>query len=144
MIEPIWFKKDLRIDDFKHWLDNTMAEALNMEFTGIGPDYLCAKMPVTNASRQPYGFLHGGASVALAETMGSLCSALTVDPEKQISLGIEINANHVRTIREGYVYGRCSPYTLGATIQIWNIEIRDEQDRLICISRHTVIIRKKA
>lgn len=136
----IWFKKDLKIEDFAMWGKNTMSETLGMKFTGIGDDHLKISMPVDERTKQPYGLLHGGASVALAETVGSVASALVIDHTKFLCVGIEINANHVRSAKEGLVTGTCKPIHIGSSTHVWEIKIHDEKDRLICISRLTVSI----
>ncbi|MBY0348185.1 MAG: hotdog fold thioesterase [Hydrotalea flava] len=120
-----------------------MGEVLGIEFTEVGSDYLKATMPVNQNTRQPYGLLHGGASAALAETLGSVASALIIDPDKQICVGIEINANHLKGVKEGFVTGICSPLHIGATTHVWDIRITNEKHQLICISRLTVAILKK-
>ncbi len=117
-----------------------MAEHLGMEFTEVGEDFLKGRMPVDNRTRQPYGLLHGGASVALAETLGSLGAAFVVDRSKYNTVGLEINANHVRGVREGYVTGIARPLHIGKTTQVWEIRITDERDKLVCVSRLTVAI----
>jgi len=136
----IWFKKDLRLEDFAAWGHNTMSEALGMQFTEIGENYLKISMPVNEKTKQPYGLLHGGASVALAETAGSVASALVVDHTKQLCVGLEINANHLRSVRQGTVTGTCTPIHLGASTHVWDIKIHDDHGKLICISRLTVAI----
>jgi 1,4-dihydroxy-2-naphthoyl-CoA hydrolase len=100
-------------------------------------------MPVDNRTRQPYGLLHGGASAALAETLGSVCSALVINREKFICVGLEINANHIRSVQSGIVTGICTPIHVGGSTHVWDIRILDEKDRLVCISRLTVAILKK-
>ncbi|RTL56823.1 MAG: hotdog fold thioesterase [Sphingobacteriales bacterium] len=120
-----------------------MGEVLGIEFTEVGSDYLKATMPVNQNTRQPYGLLHGGASAALAETLGSVASALIIDPDKQICVGIEINANHLKGVKEGFVTGICSPLHIGATTHVWDIRITNVKHQLICISRLTVAILKK-
>mgnify|MGYP000898507176 CR=1 FL=1 len=139
----IWFKKDITVADIQHLGNNTMGEHLGMKFTAIGEDYLEATMPVDHRTKQPYGLLHGGASVALAETLGSVASALIINPEKFICVGLEINANHVRGVREGFVKGICKPLHTGATTHVWDIRIHDEKEKLVCVSRLTVAILKK-
>lgn len=136
----IWFKKSLSLDDFSSWGKNTMAETLGMKFTEIGDNYLTISMPVDERTRQPYGLLHGGASVALAETVGSVASALVIDHTKYLCVGIEINANHVRSARDGIVTGTCTPVHLGSSTHVWDIRIHDEKGKLVCISRLTVAI----
>lgn len=136
----IWFKKDLSLADFSHWGSNTMSQALGMKFTELGADFLKISMPVDERTKQPYGLLHGGASVALAETAGSVASALVVDHTKFYCVGLEINANHVRSAREGWVTGTCRPIHIGSSTHVWEIRIHDEKEKLVCISRLTVAI----
>lgn len=112
---------------------------LGITVTEIGADYLRATMPVVPRTHQPFGVLHGGASVALAETVGSLAAMLCVEP-RYMCLGQEINANHVRAISTGTVTATARPYHLGARSQVWGIEIRDESERLVCVSRLTVAV----
>lgn len=138
----IWFHKALTIADIQPLGKNTMGEHLGMIFTELGDDYLKATMPVDHRTKQPYGLLHGGASVALAETLGSVGAALTVDPEKMICVGQEINANHLRSVREGLVTGIAKPVHIGASSQVWEIKIYDEREKLVCISRLTVAVLK--
>ena len=122
---------------------NTMGEWLGIEFTDIGEDYLKARMPVNERTRQPYGLLHGGASAVLAETMGSVASALVIDPKQYICVGLEINANHIRGVREDYVFGTVLPLHIGGSTHVWDIRIIDSQEKLVCISRLTVAILKQ-
>jgi 1,4-dihydroxy-2-naphthoyl-CoA hydrolase len=136
----IWFKKDLKIEDFSMWGKNTMSEVLGMKFMEIGDNYLKLSMPVDERTKQPYGLLHGGASLALAETVGSVASALVIDHTKYLCVGIEINANHVRSARAGLVTGTCTPIHIGSSTHVWDIKIHDEQEKLICVSRLTVAI----
>jgi len=139
----IWFNKNLVLTDFSHWGKNTLSEHIGIEFIELGDDYLIAKMPVDSRTHQPYGLLHGGASVALAETLGSVAAALVIDHSKFMSLGIEINANHLKSAKSGFVFGKTTPIHIGGTIHVWEIKITDEQNKLICISRLTVAIRKR-
>ena len=113
---------------------------LGIRITEIGPDYLRASMPVTARTHQPFGVLHGGASVALAETAGSLAAMLCVDSERFMCLGQEINANHLRAVSAGVVTATARPFHIGARSQVWSIEIRDESERLVCVSRLTVAV----
>ncbi|MCA6449564.1 MAG: hotdog fold thioesterase [Chitinophagaceae bacterium] len=140
---PIWFKKDLRLADFENLGKDTMGDHIGIRFSALGDNYLKATMPVDHRTKQPYGLLHGGASVALAETLGSVGSALVIDPEHFICVGQEINANHIRSARSGQVTGTATPIHLGATSHVWEIRIHDEQDKLVCVSRLTVAILKK-
>src|SRR5690606_10341183 len=110
---PIWFNKELELSTLQPLMKNTMGEALGMELVELGDDFLSARMPVDNRTRQPYGLLHGGASCALAETIGSVASSLVVDNKRFACVGLEINANHVRSAREGYVLGIVKPLHLG-------------------------------
>ena len=139
----IWFKKNVQLSDFTAWGHNTLGEHLGMQFTEIGDDYLKATMPVDHRTKQPYGLLHGGASVALAETLGSVGAALVIDHDRQICVGQEINANHLRSVRNGFVTGTARPIHIGASSQVWEIRIMDEQDKLVCISRLTVAVLKR-
>ena len=122
---------------------NTMATAIGLELTDIGNDYVCGKIPIDKRTIQPFGFLHGGASVALAETLGSLAGQMQVDPEKEIVLGIEINANHIKSVNEGWVYGKASPIKIGKNIQMWEIQVTDVEKKLVCISSLTLAVVKK-
>jgi len=123
----IWFKKDLSLTDF----------------AGLGNDYIKATMPVDHRTQQPYGLLHGGASCVLAETLGSFASAMVIDPEKFICVGLEINANHIRSAKSGIVTGITTPIHIGAGTHIWDIKIYDEREKLVCVSRLTVAVLKK-
>jgi 1,4-dihydroxy-2-naphthoyl-CoA hydrolase len=122
---------------------NTISEVLGMEFTEVGNNYVVAKMPVDKRTHQPYGLLHGGASVVLAETLGSVAAMLMVDSETHYCVGLEINANHLRGITKGWVYGRTSAIHIGKTTQVWSIEIINEKEQLVCISRITMAVLKK-
>jgi 1,4-dihydroxy-2-naphthoyl-CoA hydrolase len=121
---------------------NTMAEWLDISFSEVGPDYLKATMPVYHRTHQPYGMLHGGASVVLAETIGSIASVLVVDHSRHKCVGMEINANHLRSVRSGLVTGTATPLHLGSTTHVWDIKIHDSRNRLICVSRLTVAVLK--
>ena len=138
----IWFKPELRLADLLPLGQGTMGEHLGIEWLELGEDFNKARMPVDNLTKQPYGLLHGGASVALAETLGSVGAALSVDPARYIAVGMEINANHIRSVRDGFVIGTTRPVHRGATTQVWEIRIEDERGKLVCISRLTVAIRK--
>ena len=117
-----------------------MMEHLGIEFTGIGPDYITAKMPVDSRHHQPYGLLHGGASVALAETLGSVAAHCSIDTSKYFCVGLEINANHLKGVRSGYVFGKSTPIHIGKSTQVWEIRITNEQDELVCVSRITMAV----
>jgi 1,4-dihydroxy-2-naphthoyl-CoA hydrolase len=138
----IWFKKEFSLQKLQAMSVGTMGEHIGIVFTEMGDDYLKATMPVDHRTRQPYGLLHGGASVALAETLGSVASSLVLDTSVFICVGLEINANHIRSARQGLVTGIASPIHLGSSTHVWDIKIYDERERLLCISRLTVAILK--
>ena len=121
----------------------TMPDYVGIEFLEIGDDYIIARMPVDHRTRQPAGLLHGGASVTLAETLGSMGAWFCLDPQKQDCVGLEINANHVRGVREGFVYGTARPLHIGRTTHLWEIKITNEEDKLVCVSRITLAILNK-
>ena len=139
----IWFKQGISLDQLDQLNKNNLAEHLGMQFTEIGDNYLKATMPVDHRTQQPYGLLHGGASVALAETLGSVGSALIIDLEKYICVGIEINANHVRGVKSGIVTGIATPIHIGSSTHVWAIKIYDDKEKLVCISRLTVSVLNK-
>ena len=139
----IWFNKLLTLPSLVPLGPETMAQYLGMEWVALGDDYLKMKMPVDHRTIQPYGLLHGGASCALAETVGSLASHFVIDTEKFICVGLEINANHVRSATNGYVTATCTPLHIGKATHVWDIKIHDDSEKLICISRLTVAILKK-
>ena len=132
--------RNVNIDFLNGLGKNTMAECIGIEVTEIGSDYLKGKMPVDRRTVQSYGILHGGASAALAETLGSIAGILTLDPEKEYCVGLEINANHIRRVSGGFVYGTARPIHIGSKTQVWEIRIEDESERLVCISRLTLAV----
>ena len=134
----IWFRP-YTLEQVRVYCVN-MPLHLGIEFTQIGADFLSARMPVNERTRQPFGILHGGASVALAETLGSVAAGLVVDPDKYRVVGQEINANHVRAVSEGFVVGTTRPLHLGKRSHVWEIRIADERERLVCISRITMFV----
>jgi 1,4-dihydroxy-2-naphthoyl-CoA hydrolase len=136
----IWFHKNITIDDLAGISSNTMAEFLGLKWVEIGENFLKMSMPVDATTRQPYGFLHGGASCVLAETIGSIGSALVIDREKYYCVGLEINANHLRSVTDGIVTAIASPLHLGKTTHVWDIKIYDNKEKLFCVSRLTVAI----
>ena len=136
----IWFKPSISISDLNKIGKDTMAEFLGMEWVEIGDEVLKMSMPVNERTRQPYGLLHGGASCALAETIGSVASALVIDTSKYQCVGLEINANHVRAAKEGLVTAVCSPLHIGKTTHVWDIRIYNDAEKLVCVSRLTVAI----
>ena len=135
----IWFRQ-FTIDEVRQFQDATMGTHLGIEFTEIGADYIVARMPVDSRTVQPDRILHGGASVALAETLGSVGGSMCVDRAQFQIVGQEINANHLRPATNGHVHGRAAPIHLGRRSQVWNIEIRDDNERLICVSRLTIAV----
>lgn len=135
------FTTTLSLDAIHSLSKNTIASHLGIEFIEIGADYMVAKMPVDHRTHQPFGILHGGASVVLAETLGSFASYLCLkEPEKQQAVGLEINANHIRSVKSGYVYGRVTPVHIGRSTQVWEIKITNEENKLVCVSRLTVAV----
>ncbi len=139
-MKPIWFNPSLKISDFLSYEKGTMNEFIGIEFTEVGENYMKAKMPVDNRTKQAYGILHGGASVTLAETVGSVASAMIIDPEKYFCVGVEINANHIRSVRSGFVTATATPLHIGNSSHVWDIKIADENEKLVCVSRLTVYI----
>ena len=135
----IW-RRQVTLEQFQERSRNTLAEHLGIEVTEVGPDYLRATMPVNPHTHQPQGILHGGASVALAETVGSLGANLCVDPEKHFCVGQEINANHLRPISSGLVTATARPFHIGARSQVWGIEIHNADGKLVCVSRLTMAV----
>lgn len=135
----IWSKRPT-LDLLNSFSEGTMAGHLALEFTEVGDDFVAARMPVDARTQQPFGLLHGGASATLAETLGSIGGAFCVDIEKKYVVGLEINCNHVRSAREGFVYGTARPIHLGGSTQIWDIRIVDDNKKLICVSRLTLAV----
>jgi len=140
MINKIWHNKGITLQDILSLGEGTMSEHIGIEFTELGDNYLKARMPVDHRTNQPYGLLHGGASAVLAETLGSVGSVLAVDHEKFYCVGLEINANHIRSAKEGYVTGQATPIHLGRQTHVWDIRITNEEGKLICVSRLTVAV----
>ncbi len=136
---PIW-KQSLTPEQINAEWRNTMMATIGIRVSDIGDDYVCGTMPVDARTHQPYGLLHGGASVALAETLGSLAGALTVDPAVAAVVGLDINANHVRAVKSGIVTGTARALHIGRGTQVWEIRIEDETRRLVCISRLTLAV----
>jgi len=136
----IWFQKDIQISQLERLMTNTMGEFLGMKFTEIGEDYLKMSLPVTDKTKQPYGYIHGGANCVLIETLGSIASALVIDHQKQYCVGIEINANHLRSVTSGSVVGTAKPLHLGRTTHVWEVKIHTDEGKLSCAGRITVAI----
>jgi 1,4-dihydroxy-2-naphthoyl-CoA hydrolase len=134
------FRQDITLEALNGMAKNTLAETIGIEFITIGDDFLEAKMPVDHRTHQPFGLLHGGASVALAETLGSVAAACCIDVTKQFCVGLEINANHVKGAKSGFVKGTTKPVHIGKQTQVWEIRITNEKNELVCISRITMAV----
>ena len=135
----IWFKP-YTIEEVQQRGKATMVEHIGIVITELGENFLKGTMPVDHRTVQPMGILHGGASAALAETLGSLAANLVVDSNKKYCVGLDINANHIRAAKKGLVTGIAKPLHLGSSTQVWSIEIFDEENKLVCISRLTMAV----
>lgn len=133
-------KKSEKIKHLKKLSKDTMVQHLGIEFTDVGDDYICGKMPVDHRTTQPLGLLHGGASTAFAETLASAAGTLQVDSENQYCVGLDINANHIRSVKSGWVFGEANPIHLGKMTQVWQIKIKNEKGKMVCISRLTMAV----
>ncbi|MEL1225417.1 MAG: hotdog fold thioesterase [Candidatus Neomarinimicrobiota bacterium] len=122
---------------------DTMMSVLGIEITDIGESYVSGKMPVDNRTKQPFGLLHGGASAAFAETLGSIGAGKHVDLEEYSVVGVELNSSHLKAVRTGWVFGKATPIRVGRTMQVWDIDIKNQEDDLICKSRLTLAVIKK-
>jgi len=136
---PIW-KQSTDLARINGWSTNTMMATLGIAFTAVGDDWLSATMPVDHRTHQPFGLLHGGASVVLAETVGSTAAMLALDPDIEVAVGLDINANHIRGVRSGLVTGTAKAVHLGRSTQVWEIRITNEEDYLVCLSRLTMAV----
>jgi 1,4-dihydroxy-2-naphthoyl-CoA hydrolase len=137
------FRSKPDLDFLNKMGQNTMVEHLGIKFTVVGDDYLEATMPVTDKTKQPLGLLHGGANVVLAETLGSVAGMLVIDPTEQFCVGLEINANHLKSVRDGVVTGIVKPIHIGKNTQVWEIKIHTSEKKLSCISRLTLAVLEK-
>jgi 1,4-dihydroxy-2-naphthoyl-CoA hydrolase len=137
----IWFR-EYSLEELNTTAKGNLVSHIGIEFIEIGEDYLKARMPVDQRTKQPFGILHGGASVVLAETVGSYAANMAANYPKQIFVGQEINANHIRPVGSGHVTGTARPLHLGKTSQVWDIKIYDEQEKLTCVSRITMALAK--
>lgn len=135
----IWFK-EYKLEDIQWMLKENMCEAIGIEITELTPEAIKGRMPVDHRTVQPMKILHGGASVALAESLGSIASNLIVDNSKYACVGLDINANHLRPASSGYVYAEAKPIHIGKKTHVWSIEIKDEKNKLVCISRLTMAV----
>ncbi len=136
----IW-KTQMSVPELQRFMKNTLVEHLGIEIVEIGDDYLKASMPVDTRTHQPMGILHGGASVVLAETVGSMAAQLAAEPGHPC-VGLEVNANHLSSIKTGLVYGTAKPIHIGRSTQVWDIRIMDEHDKAVCVSRLTMSVLK--
>ena len=134
------FPEYVQLDVLNEMSVGCMVEHVGIKFTEIGPDYIQAEMPVDNRTKQPLGLMHGGASVVLAETLGSVGATLLLEMGKQYAVGLEINTNHIKAVKSGKVLGRATPAHIGKRTQVWSIETRTESDELVAISRITMAI----
>lgn len=134
------FQPGVGLSDLDTMSKGTLMEHLGVEYLEIGTDYIRARMPVDRRTFQPLRMLHGGASVALAESIGSMAANISVDPERFYCVGLEINANHIKAVRSGFVYGIAKPLHMGTRTQVWEIHIQNEQGGLVCISRLTMAV----
>ncbi len=135
----IWFAKS-DVAELNNRHTNHLGALLEIEFTEIGDDYLKARMPVNAKTHQPFGILHGGANVVLAESLGSVASNLVLNPEKFMGVGLEVNANHLRPVKSGFVTGICTPLHIGGKTHVWDIKIYTDAGKLSCVSRLTVAV----
>ena len=135
--------KDITIDFLNSKVNTNMTKEIGIQYTEIGDDFICGTMPVDKFTRQPYGVLHGGASVVLAESLGSIGSNMAVDQSKYYCVGQSINANHIRGVKEGKVYGRAECIHFGRKTHVWEIRINNEEGKLVCSSRLTVAVVEK-
>ena len=135
----IWFR-EYNVEEINGRPKNHIGALLDIEFMEIGEDFVTARMPVNERTHQPYGILHGGASVVLAETLGSVASSMVIDWDKYIGVGLEVNANHLRPVKSGYVTGICKSLHIGGKTHVWDIKIYNDKGKMNCISRLTVAI----
>ena len=135
----IW-SREFTIDELNGRPKGHIGDLLGIEFTEIGHDSISARMPVNEKTHQPYGILHGGASVVLAESLGSVASNMVINSDKYIGVGLEVNANHLRPVKSGFVTGICTPIHIGGKTHVWDIKLYDDRGKMNCISRLTVAI----
>lgn len=139
----IWFNAALNIEMLQSFGHGNMSDHLGIEWVELGDDYIKAKMPVDHRTKQPYGLLHGGASCVLAETIGSVASALVVDDTRFQCVGLEINANHVHSATSGFVTAVARPLHLGKSTHVWDIRLYNDNDKMVCVSRLTIAVIEK-
>lgn len=136
--QSIW-RKEINLEALNNF-HKGLSKHVGIQFTEVGENYLTARMPVDERTHQPFGLLHGGASVVLAESLGSVAGYFCIQDADKTVVGVEINANHLRSVRSGYVYGKAVPIRVGRKLQVWNIEIVNEAEELICVSRITMAV----
>ena len=132
--------KEKTLQKIQESIQDTMNSAIGIEVTDVGDDFICGKMPVDKRTVQRFGILHGGASVTLAESLGSIIGSMQIDLNTEMVVGVEINANHLKPVRDGWVYGNAAPIRIGKKIQVWEIKITNEKNELVCISRLTLAV----
>lgn len=135
----IW-SREYTVEELNGRPKGHIGDLLGIEFTEIGPDSISARMPVNEKTHQPYGILHGGASVVLAESLGSVASNMVINSDKYIGVGLEVNANHLRPVKSGFVTGICTPIHIGGKTHVWDIKLYDDRGKMNCVSRLTVAI----
>ena len=135
----IW-SREYTVDELNGRPKGHIGDLLGIEFTEIGPDSISARMPVNEKTHQPYGILHGGASVVLAESLGSVASNMVINSDKYIGVGLEVNANHLRPVKSGFVTGICTPIHIGGKTHVWDIKLYDDRGKMNCVGRLTVAI----
>ena len=141
-MKSIWFKP-VTLDEINHWAAHRLMTNLGIELIAIGNDYLHARMPVDERTIQPMGCLHGGATCVLAETVGSIAAHFYIDSQLKICVGLEINVNHIKSMRTGWVNAIARPLHLGQSTQIWDIQVQNEQEALVAVSRLTMAVLNK-
>ncbi len=135
----IW-KEEVDLPRVNEIAKGSMLDYLGIEFTEVGPDFLRASMPVDHRTKQPFGILHGGASVVLAESIGSMAANLCIGLKNKAAVGLDISANHIRQVVEGRVIGTARPLHIGGRTQVWEIRIENERGQLVCVSRLTILV----
>lgn len=131
---------NISLEDINKFNKGCMVSHIGIEYTEVGEDFLCGKMPVDERTKQPLGLLHGGANVTLAETLGSMAAQLCLDQSKEYAVGLDINANHLKAAKSGHVYGKALAIHIGKKTHVWEIKITNDEDQLVCISRLTMAI----
>ena len=139
----IWKRAIPSLEQMAEASKNTAVATMGIEYVEVGDDYVVGRIPVDERTVQPFGILHGGASVVLAETLGSMAANYCLREDNQIAVGLDINANHIRSVSKGWVYGTARPLHLGGTTQVWEIRMEDEAGKLTCISRLTMAVINK-